>query len=260
MDKLHIITQTEAQETQSGNTVNINLNNSQHNTAANNTNVPRIPEYRSENLQNYSLGNTQQNVNTSEHSVQSQNRNEFSENLRYSLTQFHSMEPKIQRPQKNSGVRRNIMRSRNNAQNWEPQDVHLWEMSRNHQQNNWWSTNQPDTTSYLQLPPRKFQEQRRHIVNYEEEEEDLSWCNKCGKLGHIRAFCTAKVYCNFCRMRSHNNKACWNQQRNGIFEPFSSSRQTTPIQNSVQQGQIHNYGEQKNKQNMILTTRAETSN
>ena len=33
----------------------------------------------------------------------------------------------------------------------------------------------------------------------------------------------------------------------------------TPIQNPVQQGQIPNYGEQKNKQNMILTTRAETS-
>ena len=81
------------------------------------------------------------------------------------------MEPKTQRPQKNGGVRRNIMRGRNNAQNWvlqdvhlwemsrrEPQDVHMWETSRAHQQNNWWSTNQLDTTSYLQLPPRKFQE------------------------------------------------------------------------------------------------------
>ena len=129
------------------------------------------------------------------------------------------------------------MRGRNNAQNWELQDVRLWEMSRNHQQNNWWSTNQLDTTSYLQLPPRKFQEQRRHIVNYKEE-EDLSWCNKCGEPGHIQAFCTARVYCNSCRMRSHNNKACWNQQQNERFEPFSSSRQTTPIQNPVQQGQI----------------------
>ena len=136
------------------------------------------------------------------------------------------------------------MRGRNNAQNWEPQDVRLWETSRNYQQNNWWSTNQPDTTSYLQLPPRKFQEQRRHIVNYEEEEY-LSWCNKCGELGHIQAFCTARVYCNFCRMRSHNKKACWNQQRNERVEPFSSSRQTTPIENPVQQGQINNYGEQK---------------
>ena len=96
------------------------------------------------------------------------------------------MEPKTQRPQKNGGVRRNIMRGRNNTQNWEPQDVCLWETSRNHQQSNWWSTNQPDTTSYLQLPPRKFQEQRRHVVNYEEE-EDLSWCNKCCEPGHIRA-------------------------------------------------------------------------
>ena len=152
------------------------------------------------------------------------------------------------------------MRGSNNTQSWEPQDVCLWETSRNHQQNKWWLTNQLDTMSYLQLPPRKFQEQRRHIVNYEEE-EDLSWCNKCGKLGHIRAFCTARVYCNFCRMRSHNNKACWNQQRNERVEPFSSSRQMTPIQNPVQQGQIHNYGEEKNKQNrsIILTTQVETS-
>ena len=78
------------------------------------------------------------------------------------------------------------MKNRNNIQNWELQDVCLWEMLRNHQQtqNTWWSTNQPDTMSYLQLPPRKFQEQRRHMVNYEEE-EDLSWCNKCGEPGHI---------------------------------------------------------------------------
>ena len=33
----------------------------------------------------------------------------------------------------------------------------------------------------------------------------------------------------------------------------------TPIQNPVQQGQIHNYGEQKSKQNVTLTTRVETS-
>ena len=108
--------------------------------------------------------------------------------------------PKTQRPQKNGGVRRNIMRGRNNAQNWEPQvihvwetsrrepqDVHVWEMSRAHPQNNWWLTNQLDITSYLQLPPIKFQEKRKHVVNYEEE-EDLSWCNKCGEPGHVRAF------------------------------------------------------------------------
>ena len=94
------------------------------------------------------------------------------------------MEQKTQRPQKNGGVRRNIMRGRNNAQNWELQDVRMWETLRAHQQNNWWLTNQPDTMSYLQLPSRKFQEQRRHVVNYEEE-EDLSWCNKCSELGHI---------------------------------------------------------------------------
>ena len=150
------------------------------------------------------------------------------------------------------------MRGNNNAQNWEPQDVHLWETSKNHQQSNWWSTNQPDTMSYLQLPPRKFQEQRRHVVNYKEE-EDLSWCNKYGEPGHIQSFCLARVFCSFCRMRSHSNTACWNQQWNERLEPFSSSRQTTPIQNPVQQGQIHNYGEQRNKQNMTLTNRAETS-
>ena len=43
------------------------------------------------------------------------------------------------------------------------------------------------------------------------------------------------------------------------MEPFSSSRQTTLIQNPVQQGQIQNYGEQKSKQNVILTTQAEMS-
>ena len=60
-------------------------------------------------------------------------------------------------------------------------------------------------------------------------------------------------------MRSDNNNACWNQQQNERLEPFSSSRQTRPIQNPVQQGQIHNYGEQKSKQNVILTTLVETS-
>ena len=60
-------------------------------------------------------------------------------------------------------------------------------------------------------------------------------------------------------MRSHNNKACWNQQQNERLKPFSSSTQTTPIQNPVQQGQIQNYGEQKSKQNVSLTNRVETS-
>ena len=59
------------------------------------------------------------------------------------------MEPKTQRPEKNGGVGRNIMRGRNNAQSWElqdvhvwetsrrePQDIRMWEMSRAHQQNN----------------------------------------------------------------------------------------------------------------------------
>ena len=40
-------------ENNAGNTANINLNNNQHSTAGNNTNVPQVPEYRSENSQNY---------------------------------------------------------------------------------------------------------------------------------------------------------------------------------------------------------------
>ena len=135
--------------------------------------------------------NTQSNVNTPQQDVPSQNQHKLSENLRCSLTQPHSMEPKTQRPQKNGGVGRNIMRSRNNAQNLRPEDIRVletskrelqdvctWEASRAHQQNNWWLTNQPDTTSYLQLLPRKFQEQRKHVVNYKEGEY-LSWGNKC---------------------------------------------------------------------------------
>ena len=89
------------------------------------------------------------------------------------------------------------MRNRNNKQIWESQDVHVWETSKKnphdvrtreaprvHQQNNWWPTNQADTMSYLQLPPRRFQEQRQQVMNHEEE-EDLSWCSKCGEPGHI---------------------------------------------------------------------------
>ena len=44
--------------------------------------------------------------------------------------------------------------------------------------------------------PRKFQEQRRHVVNYEEE-ENLSWCNKYDELGHIRAFFAAGSFVVF---------------------------------------------------------------
>ena len=94
------------------------------------------------------------------------------------------MAPKSQRLQKNRGARRNIMRSRIIGHNRELQDVCLLKMSKSHQQSNWWPTNQPDATSYLQLPPRKFQDQRKRVVNYDEE-EDLSWCNKCGEPGHI---------------------------------------------------------------------------
>ena len=57
-------------------------------------------------------------------------------------------------------------------------------------------------------------------------------------------------------MRSHSNKACWNQQGNERLKPFSYSRQMTPIQNPEQQRQIYNDGEQRSKQNMTLTTRA----
>ena len=123
-------------ENNAGNTANINLNDDQHNTAGNNTNIPQVPEYGSKNLQNYPPASTQQNVTTPQHTVLSRNQNEFSENLRGSLNQFSSMVPKTQRPQKNGRVRRNIMRGRNNAQNWEPQDVCLWETSKNHQQSN----------------------------------------------------------------------------------------------------------------------------
>ena len=40
-------------ENNTGNTANINLNDDQHNTAGNNTNIPQVPEYGSENSQNY---------------------------------------------------------------------------------------------------------------------------------------------------------------------------------------------------------------
>ena len=169
------------------------------------------------------------------------------------------MASKPQRLQKNGGVRRNLMRSRNVGQNREPQDVCLLEMSKSHQQSNWWPTNQPDATSYLQLPPRKFIDQRKQAVNYDEE-EDLSWCNKCGEPGHIRAFCTARVFCSFCRMRSHSNKACWNQLRSERVELFSSSRQTMPLHNPIQQTQTQNYGEQVIQQNPALINHMEAAN
>ena len=149
------------------------------------------------------------------------------------------------------------MRSRIIGQNREPQDIHLLEMSKSHQQSNWWPTNQPDATSYLQLPPRKFQDQRKQVVNYD---EDLSCCNKCGEPGHIQAFCTARVFCSFCRMRSHSNKACWNQpQSERRVELFSSSKQTLPVQNPIQQTQTQNYSEQGNQQNPALINHMETA-
>ena len=62
------------------NTANTNLNNNQHNTVSNNTNVPQVPEDRSKNSQNYFRVNTQLNVNTPQHAVPLQTRNELSEN------------------------------------------------------------------------------------------------------------------------------------------------------------------------------------
>ena len=56
-------------ENNTGNTGNINLNNDQHNTAGKITNIPQVPEYGSENLQNYPQVSTQQNVNTPQHTV-----------------------------------------------------------------------------------------------------------------------------------------------------------------------------------------------
>ena len=163
------------------------------------------------------------------------------------------------------------MRNRNNEQICESQDVRVWETSKKHphdvrtgeaprvhQQNNWWPTNQAHTMSYLQLPPRRFQEQRQQVMNYEEE-EDLSWCSKCGKPGHIQAFCAARVYCSFCRMKTHNNKVCWNQQRTERVGPVSSSRQTTPVQISERGGPRYNYGDHRNKQNMFTANQPELS-
>ena len=73
-------------------------------------------------------------------------------------------------------------------------------------------------------------------------------------------FCTARVFCSFCRMRFHSNKACWNQPRSETVEPFSSSRQTTPVQNPMQQTQTQNYSEQGNQQNPALINHMETAN
>ena len=241
------------------NSENANLNGNQHDITNNNMNPSHVPEYRSKNSQNYFKASTQQTIKTPQQAILSKNRNEFGENSRSSLNQSSLMASKPQRLQKNGGVRRNLMRSRNIGQNREPQDVHLLEMSKSHQQSNWWPTNQPDATSYLQLPPRKFIDQRKQVVNYDEE-EDLSWCNKCGEPGHIRAFCTARVFCSFCRMRSHSNKACWNQPRSERVEPFSSSRQTTPVQNPIQQTQTQNYSDQGIRQNPALINRMETAN
>ena len=61
-------------------------------------------------------------------------------------------------------------------------------------------------------------------------------------------------------MRSHSNRACWNQPRSERVEPFSSSRQTTPVQNPIQQTQTQNNCEQGNQQNPALINHMETAN
>ena len=61
-------------------------------------------------------------------------------------------------------------------------------------------------------------------------------------------------------MRSHSNKACWNQPQSERVQPFSSSRQTKPVQNPLQQTQTQNYGEQGNQQNPALINHMETAN
>ena len=61
-------------------------------------------------------------------------------------------------------------------------------------------------------------------------------------------------------MRSHSNKARWNQLQSERVEPFSSSRQTMPVQNPIQQTQTQNYGEQGIQQNPALINRMEAAN
>ena len=61
-------------------------------------------------------------------------------------------------------------------------------------------------------------------------------------------------------MRSHSNKACWNQPRSERVEPFSSSRQTTPVQNPIQQTQTQNYGQQVIQQDPALINSMEVAN
>ena len=70
----------------------------------------------------------------------------------------------------------------------------------------------------------------------------------------------ARVFCSFCKMRSHSNKACWNQPRSERMEPFSSSRKTTPIQNPIQQTQTQNYSKQGIQQNPAIMKCMEAAN
>ena len=106
-------------ENNTENSENANLNGNQHNTTNNNKNPSHVQEYRSENSQNYFQASIQQTIKTPQQAILSQNRNEFGENSHSLLNQSSLVAPKPQRLQKNGGVRRNIMRSRNICQNTE---------------------------------------------------------------------------------------------------------------------------------------------
>ena len=62
------------------NSENANANGNQHNTTNNNTNPSHVPEYRSENSQNYFQASTQETIKTPQQAILSQNQNEFGEN------------------------------------------------------------------------------------------------------------------------------------------------------------------------------------
>ena len=129
------------------------MDGNQHSTTNNSINPSHVPQYKSKNSENYFQPSTRQTIKTLQQAILLQNRSEFGGNSHRLLNQSGLMAPKPQRLQKNGGARRNIMISKIIGQNREPQDVRLLEMSKSHQQSNWWPTNQPDATSYLQLPP-----------------------------------------------------------------------------------------------------------
>ena len=60
-------------------------------------------------------------------------------------------------------------------------------------------------------------------------------------------------------MRSHNSRACWNQQRQHRAEPFLSCKQTSLIQNITYQGPVQSYREQVNRQHLVAGNQVETT-